>query len=210
MALLVSLGGSTFGVVQLRLMNPATRKQLLTLAFSLLPVLVFALIEELYGTTAGLIAGVIFGAGEILYEYRTLGKPQTITLIANGLVLVLGGISLFESNALFFKLQPAIFVFVMAGGLLFSSIVKKPFLVMLAKKQRPDMSEVVTARMAGLNLRLGVALIGIALVGVYAAFEWSTFWWATYKAVGAPVLIIFYTFLDLLVMKWRIQRGSSS
>jgi intracellular septation protein len=181
-----------------------TRVQMLMpIAASLLPVLVFTAIEEFYGTKAGLIAGVIFGAGEVFYEYRKYGKPQTVTLIANALVLVLGAVSLFESNAVFFKLQPALLVFMMAGGLLVSSLLKKPFLVELAKKQRPDLPAVALSRMAGLNLRMGFCLIAIAALGVYAAFEWSTVWWAAYKAVGAPVLLVLYVLIDLAILKRR-------
>lgn len=188
-------------------MTPERRKSLLTFAFSLLPILLFALVEEYYGTTAGLIIGVIFGAGEIAYEYRKYGKPQTITLVANGLVLALGAVSLIESNAIFFKLQPAILVFAMAGGLIVSSLLKKPFLVGMLKKQRPDLPEIAYVRMSGLNLRMGFAMIAIGLVGVYAAFEWSTAWWAAYKAIGAPVLICVYMAVDLLILKWLNNRG---
>ena len=187
-------------------MNAARRRSLLTFVFSLLPILIFALVEELYGTTAGLIVGVLFGAGEIAYEYRKYGKPQTITLVANGLVLVLGGLSLIESNAVFFKLQPAILVFTMAGGLIFSSLIKKPFLVGMLRKQRPDLPEIAYQRMSGLNLRMGFAMIAIGGLGVYGAFEWTTAWWAAYKAVGAPVLICLYMLIDLLILKWLNNR----
>jgi intracellular septation protein len=176
---------------------------LLPIVASLLPVLVFTAIEELYGTKAGLIAGVVFCIGEVAYEFKKFGRPQTITLVANALVLILGGVSLFESNAVFFKLQPALMVFMMAGALLISSVLKKPFLVELAKKQRPDLPEFALSRMAGLNLRMGICLIAIALLGVYAAFEWSTAWWAAYKAVGAPVLLILYVLIDLAILKRR-------
>ncbi|CAN5626720.1 hypothetical protein BH10BDE1_BH10BDE1_09820 [soil metagenome] len=173
------------------------------IAASLLPVLVFTAIEELYGTKAGLIAGVVFGVGEVAYEFRKFGRPQAITLIANALVLILGGVSLFESNAVFFKLQPALMVFMMAGALIISSMMGKPFLVELAKKQRPDLPELALARMTGLNLRMGICLVAIALVGVYAAFEWSTAWWAAYKAVGVPVLLVLYVLIDIAILKRR-------
>lgn len=186
-------------------MTSTSRKSFYTLIASLLPVLIFTVIEELYGTQAGLIAGVVFGVGEVLYEWKTLGKPQPLTLGVNAMVLVLGGISLFESNAVFFKLQPAILVFVMAFALIGSSLMKKPFLVAFAKKQRPDLPEVVLARLSGLNLRMGFCLVAIGVIGVYAAFEWSTAWWATYKAVGAPVLLILYMGIDLALLK-RLNR----
>ena len=162
--------------------------------------------EEIYGTKAGLIAGLVLAFGEIGYEWKTLGRPQNITILVNALVLVLGALSLLESDPVFFKLQPAILVFVFAGVLIVSSFLKKPFLVDLMKKQRPDLNETGVVLLHGLNLRMGIALIAAGLVGVYAAFSWPTAWWATYKAVGVPVFVIGYMFLDVSIWKRRHRR----
>jgi intracellular septation protein len=182
---------------------PPNRRALFTLVASLLPVIAFAIVEEIYGTKVGLVAGVVLAIAELTYEWKTLGRPQGITIVANLLVLVLGGLSLYESNATFFKLQPAVLVFVFAGLLIGSSILKRPFLVELMKKQRPDLNEMGAELLRGLNLRLGIALLFAGLVGVYAAFYWPTAWWATYKAIGVPVFVILYMLLDVAVWKRR-------
>ncbi len=180
------------------------RKAILTLVASLLPVIAFALVEEFYGTKAGLIACSILAIAEIGYEWKTLGRPQTVTVVANVLVLLLGGLSLYETNATFFKLQPAILVFVFAGVLVVSSFVGQPFLVGLMKKQRPDLNELGESLLKGLNLRMGIALIFAGIVGIFAALYWPTSWWATYKAVGIPAFIAVYMFADIAVSKRRI------
>lgn len=92
----------------------------------LLPVLVFTVVESMYGTKGGLIAGVLFGAGELTYEYVRYKKVQWITIIGNALVILLGSLALFEENATLFKLQPAILVFTMAAVLVGSSMIKRP------------------------------------------------------------------------------------
>ncbi len=135
------------------------RKALFTLVASLLPVVAFALVEELYGTKAGLAAGLVLAIAALTFEWKTLGRPQVITVVANALVLSLGGLSLYETNATFFKLQPAILVFVFSAVLIGSSLIKKPFLVGLMKKQRPDLNEMGARLLTGLNLRMGIALI---------------------------------------------------
>ena len=188
--------------------NPVKQKPWLTFVASLLPVVAFAIFEEVYGTKAGLVAGVVLAIGEIAYEWKVLGRPQNITIVANALVLALGGLSLYESNPTFFKLQPAILVFVFAGILIGSSLIGKPFLVALMKKQRPDLNEMGVSLLGGLNLRMGIALVFAGLVGVYAAFEWPTAWWATYKAIGVPVFLIAYMFLDVVI--WKRQRRKST
>ena len=89
-----------------------SKSQALGLFFGgLLPVIAFTVIEEKYGIIAGLIAGMFFGFGEILFEILKYKKVQTITWIGNGLLIGLGAISLFSTEGIWFKLQPAIFEF---------------------------------------------------------------------------------------------------
>lgn len=174
----------------------------------LLPVLAFTIVENVYGAAAGVIAGIVFGVGELIYEYSTLRKLSWITIMSNALIVVLGGLSLVENSGAFFKLQPAILFMVFALFVVGSSLVKKPFLVAMARKQRPDLPETALAHMSGLNLRMGICLFGIGLIGVHAAFFWSTAAWATFKAVGAPALMVGYMVLDMLIVRWWRSRGS--
>src|SRR4051812_47233703 len=94
----------------------------------MLPIIAFAVVEQIYGTIGGVIAGVVFGGGEILWEYKRLGKVQGITWLSNGLVLVLGIASIWEGSGVYFKLQPAVFMVVFAAIFLGSSVMRKPFL----------------------------------------------------------------------------------
>ena len=56
-------------------MKPEQKKILRSfLLGGLLPVIAFSVIEDRFGTVWGLIAGMVFGGGEIIWEWRTLGK----------------------------------------------------------------------------------------------------------------------------------------
>jgi intracellular septation protein len=171
-----------------------------------LPVVAFALVENYYGTMGGLIAGITFGIGELTYEYVRFRKIQGITIVGNLLVIVLGGLSLFENNPVFFKLQPAFLIFAFAGLLIGSSLLKKPFLVEMSRKQMPDAPEVVRQRLSGLNLRLGFCMIGIGLLSVYAAYFWSTPAWALLKGVGVPVILVVYMLIEVVVIRLLAKR----
>ena len=188
---------------------PAAGSQLKNfLLGGLLPIVAFTVVEAVYGAKAGLIAGIVLGLAEVIYEYITLGKVQRITIGSNALVVLLGGLALFENNPAFFKLQPAVVILVFAGVVIGSSILKKPLLVALLKKQRPDVPKAIVEHMRGLNLRMGICLIAVGLVGVHSAFYWSTAYWAAYKAVGAPVLMVVYAVLDVVIVRWIKIRAS--
>src|ERR1044071_9153135 len=82
----------------------------------LLPVLAFAWVEDRFGTLWGLAAGMAFGLGEILWEWRSRGKVDPLTWGGNGMLLVLGGVSLITQEGIWFKMQPSLIEAVMAFG----------------------------------------------------------------------------------------------
>lgn len=155
----------------------------------LLPILAFVVVEQIYGTVGGIIAGLVFGAGEIAWELKKTGKVQKITLFSNALIVVLGLLSLWEGDGIFFKLQPAIFMIVFAAIFFGSSLLGKHFLVAAARKQNPELAPVALERLRGLNTRLGFVFIGLAALSAHSALYWSTAAWATLKTVGFPVIL---------------------
>lgn len=193
--------------------NASPKTQALSIFVAgLLPVIAFTLIEEYYGTIAGLIAGMVFGVGEITWELYKHKKVQKITWIGNGLLLVLGGISLISSEGVWFKLQPALmeglFALFCWGSLLFG----KPLIVYLAEQQGQQFPEFLKSRMTGVTFRTGVFFAIHTALAVWAALDWSTTNWALLKGVGLTVSFILYLafegfMLRKVVMKERMEKG---
>ncbi len=185
----------------------SSKKQALSLIFGgLLPVIAFTLIEEKYGVIAGLIAGMFFGLGEIIYEYATQRKVSTITWIGNALLIGLGGISLFSSEGIWFKLQPAILEFGMFVFLLGSWFMKKPFLVMMVEKQNPETPHFIKAQMSCMTFRLSFFMLAHAVLATWAALHWSTEAWALLKGVGLTVSMLIYMIAEVVWARVKIKR----
>src|SRR5262249_2432609 len=87
------------------------------LLWGIFHVVIFTVVEEYFGTFWGLIAGLVWGVGEILHEKIRYDRVETMTWIGNGVLLLLGGVSLFTAEGVWFKLQPAILEIV-TGGML--------------------------------------------------------------------------------------------
>jgi isopentenyldiphosphate isomerase/intracellular septation protein A len=86
-----------------------TRLQLLKkLLPSLFPLIVFVLVDEFYGTKAGLIVAVAFGVAEMLFAFIKDRVFDKFTLLDTGLIVLLGGVSFTLENDIFFKLKPAL------------------------------------------------------------------------------------------------------
>lgn len=192
-------------------MNSKAKSQALALFFGgLLPVIAFTVIEEKYGTVAGLIAGIVFGLGEVLFEIIKYKKVSAMTWIGNGLLFSLGGASLFLNDGLWFKLQPAIIEFGMFMFLSGSCFIKKPILKLMIEKQNPETPEFIKQSLSGITLRLSFFMLAHALLATYAAFFWSSESWALLKGLGLILSTILYMVLESLYLRLKIKRDADN
>lgn len=180
----------------------------------LLPVIVFSVIEDRYGTVAGLVAGMIFGVGEIAYEWIKLKKVDAVTWAGNGMILVLGGVSLFTNEGVWFKLQPAIIEAATAVIFCGSVLVKRPLMAGLLKKQLAANAREAPAQplelapwliplLSGATFRFGVFFGAHAALATWAALHWSTAAWAALKGIGFTGTFILYGLLE----GWGLRRA---
>ena len=187
-------------------MTKPSRSRLFLLLFGgILPVVAFAIVEEKYGVIWGTIAGMVFGIGEVIYEKIYLKKVAGVTWFSNALILILGGVTLLSADGVWFKLQPAIFLFCFAGILAGSSILKKPLLAAMAAKQNPSLPPQAVVMLKALNARLSIVFLFMAALSTWAALRWSTEAWAFLKSVG--VFIILLVYLGAEIIYRRVFRG---
>lgn len=190
---------------------PTGKAQALAFLFGgLLPVIAFTVIEEKWGTVAGLVAGMVFGVGEIIYELIKHKKVSLITWIGNGLLLGLGGISLISEDGIWFKLQPALFEYGFFLFLIGSWLFKKPFLVLMIEKQNPTAPAFLKQRMNGMTFRLSLFFLVHGLLATWAAFSWSTENWALLKGIGLTVSMIVYMALEVVVARLQLRKKAKA
>ncbi len=176
----------------------------------LLPVVIFTVIETQYGVVWGTIAALTFGIGEVFYEKRNAGSVSSVTWMANGLILILGLVTIFTADGIWFKLQPAIlevgFAFILWG----SSWMKKPMLLEFAKKQNPQMPPIAQEFLKKINVRLGFFFLLQAGLATWAALYWSTEAWAALKGLGLSIMIVMYLAIEILLLRRRAKRNRES
>ncbi len=188
--------------------KPTPKAQFLSLFFGgLLPVIAFTVIEEKYGVMSGLIAGMIFGFAEICYELFKYKKVSTLTWVGNGMLLILGGVSLISSDGIWFKLQPAIFEFGFFVFLLGSWFMRKPFLVMVIEKQNPNAHEFLKASLSGMTFRMSFFFLAHAILATWAALYWTTESWAILKGIGLTLSMIVYMVIEIVWARYKMNRS---
>jgi intracellular septation protein len=158
----------------------------------LLPIVVFTVIEERYGAQKGLIAGLIFGAGEVLYEKVKLKKVSKITWVGNGFLVALGAVSLLTADGFWFKMQPAIMEFIMVLMLWGSLVIKKPLFKTIAEMQGTQLPSAVSDRLFGITFRSGLFFLIHTGLAIWAAYSWTTTQWALLKGLGLTISFVIY------------------
>jgi len=144
---------------------------------------------------------MIFGCGEIIFELIKNRKVSTMTWVGNGLLLMLGGISLLSSEGLWFKLQPALMEGAFALALWGSCLVRKPLLVVMAEKQGQKFPDEVKKKLVGVTWRTGLFLAIHAGLATWAALAWSSTNWALLKGIGFTVSFIIYLGLEVFYLR---------
>ena len=178
----------------------------------LLPIVAYTFVEEYFGIFWGLVAGMVLAVGEIVWEKKTQNKVDPITWAGSGFILVLGSVSLFTQEGIWFRLQPAILEGVFAIALWTSVALGKPFLTMMARKQNlldrfpKAIAPFVMQRFSGMTLRIGAFFAVHSALATWAALHWSTRSWALLKGVGVTVSMVIYMVIETLVMRSAIQK----
>lgn len=172
----------------------------------ILPVIAFTVIEEKFGIIWGVIAGMVFSVGEMAWEWVRDRRISSVTLGVSLLILVLGGISLWANDGIWFKLQPALSEAAFCLLLLGSLVLGKPFLVAAMEKQGAVLPPPVRAAMPGLTLRMALFFGFHAILATWAALHWSTSAWALLKGVGFTGSFLLYMGIEILWLRRMVRR----
>ena len=158
-----------------------TKKDLLkNFTIGFIPLLIFIIADELYGTRIGLIVAISVGIAEFGYYYFRHGRVESFVLFDVGLIIALGSVSIILENEIFFKLKPALIELILAILLAVHAFSDKPLLLMMGKRffdKMPinDMQMQMMRKMT--RLLFFVVLIHVALV-IYSAYFMSKEAWA--------------------------------
>ncbi|MBL7543007.1 MAG: septation protein IspZ [Bdellovibrionaceae bacterium] len=177
--------------------SPRQPSNKLVLISGIVPLIVYTIVEEVYGVYWGLIAGLVLGIVEIIVEKILYKKVSTITWIVNAMIISLGCVSLYMNDGIWFKLQPAFAEALMVIILWGSLLMKKPFLQEMAKKQMPDLPPMMQEFFGKITFRLGLFFLAHTALAIWAAFDWSTVNWALLKGVGLTVSALAYLGIEM-------------
>ncbi len=171
----------------------------------MLPLLLFVLVDLVWGTTAGLVAALVLGLGQLVWYWVREKRIDRFVLVDIGFLTLLGGLALLFDNAFLFKLKP---VFIGVALLLivgFSAFSNHNVILLMSQRYFKGF---VTGPFESwmmqqmLKLFFWLLLLHTSLVLV-AALWLSSAWWAGISGPGFYVI-----FALMLGLSWWNRRGS--
>lgn len=170
-----------------------------------LPLFVFIAVDEIWGTTPGLIVAVLTGIAEMGWIGIRQKRFDRFVLFDTLLLVALGGISLLLDNDLFFKLKPGLVELLLLGILAVSAFSRFDITGMMTRRYLGDLqvSEAQSQQMRRSMKGLFFLLLAHTVLVFYATFFLSKAAWAFISGGLLYLLFIGYFLVGFLRLKFR-------
>ncbi len=159
----------------------------------LLPILIFIIADELWGTNIGIYIAVAVGVIQLAFIGIKEKRIERFVLIDIGLIVAMGGISVLLQDDIFFKLKPAIIEVILAAVLGVSAFSSRNLLIKMSERYMKGVKlqdEQVRQMKQQVQELFYIVVLHIILV-VYSAYQMSNEAWA-FVSTG-----LFYIMLGL-------------
>jgi len=157
------------------------RQQQLLLSFlpGFAPILVYILIDAVFGETAGLVAGMALGIGEFVFILIWEKRLDAFTLVDTVLLAVMGALSWALSDPVFFRLKPAVSGTVLALMMIAGSLgPHRLFLPYMQNKMgMGELPEAAVKKLLAMIAGFGFLTLAHSALTAVAALYWSRLVW---------------------------------
>jgi intracellular septation protein A/ADP-ribose pyrophosphatase YjhB (NUDIX family) len=146
----------------------------------LLPILIFILADEIWGTTVGIYVAVAVGIIQLIVIGIKEKRIEKFVLVDTGLIVAMGGVSVILHDDIFFKLKPAIIEIILAAVLGVSAFSGKNLLLKMSERYMKGVEfqdEQIRQMKAQVRALFYITVVHIVLV-IYAAYQMSNEAWA--------------------------------
>jgi isopentenyldiphosphate isomerase/intracellular septation protein A len=173
----------------------------------LLPLVVFVIADDLWGNIIGLYVAIGFGVLELIITYIRFRKIEKFILLDLGLLILLGSVSVFLKDDIYFKLKPAFIEIIFAAIIGFSLFSGRNIIFKMSLRYLKDVKVPPGAeRKFNKNLKviLFITLSHTGLV-IYSSYYMSKEAWAFISGILFYILIFGYFGVEFFRNKFKAQ-----
>lgn len=161
------------------------------------PILLFFVAYKLYDiyvATATVIAATLIQVAIYWFKYRKVETMQWITL---GLILVMGGATLYMHDEQFIKWKLTIIEWLFSAALLISQFIGDKTFIERMMGAGLELPKPIWKR---LNLSWSLFFFAVGSINLYVMNHFSTDDWVTFKTFGVPGLMLVFIVAQIVVI----------
>jgi len=147
---------------------------------------------DIYIATAVVIVATIIQVGITWFKYKKVETMQWVTL---GLILVMGGATIYLQNEQFIKWKLTIIEWLFGLAFIGSQFFGKKLLV---ERMMGASLELPAAIWKKLNWMWATFFISVGFINIYVMQNYNTDDWVTFKTFGVPGLMIVFIVLQMV------------
>lgn len=170
-----------------------------------IPLFVFIAVDEIWGTRVGLVAALAIGLAEMGWIWFREKRFDRFVLFDTCLLLVLGSVSLWLDNDIFFKLKPGLVELILCAVLAVSAFSKFNIVGLMTRRYMKDleMNKEQEAQLRKTLQLMFVVFLFHTLLVFYAAFYLSNEAWAFIS--GGLFYILFAVVFGVEFIKQKLK-----
>jgi len=175
----------------------------------ILPLFIFIIADEIWGTEIGLYVAICFGMIELVYTRIKDKRIDRFILVDILMLIILGLVSIILENDIFFKLKPGLIGIIFCCVLGISAYSPKNIILMMSKRYMKGISldQKMEASMQIMVRWIFWIFVGHTLLVIYAAFYMSKKEWLFIS--GGMIYIIMGGFMLIILIKGFYNRYKS-
>ena len=147
---------------------------------------------DIYVATAVVIVATIIQVGITWFKYKKVETMQWVTL---GLILVMGGATIYLQNEQFIKWKLTIIEWLFGLAFIGSHFFGKKLLV---ERMMGASLELPAAIWKKLNLMWATFFISVGFLNIYVMQNFNTDDWVSFKTFGVPGLMVVFIILQMI------------
>ena len=174
----------------------------------LLPILVFIIADEYFGTQIAIIVALAVGLIELVYFYIKEHRIEKFVIIDTLLLIIFSGVSLFFDNDKFFKLKPAFMELIMVAILGISAFSTKNLMLIISKRyvKNIEIDRLMSQKMKkNAQLLFYIFLLHSILI-IYSVYYMSQQAWAFISTALFYILIAVYFLFGVIKNKFEKRK----
>jgi isopentenyldiphosphate isomerase/intracellular septation protein A len=185
-----------------------TRQMLLKMLPGLIPLFVFIIADEIWGTQTGLVVALVVGVAEVMYVWVKEKRIDKFILFDTFLLVAMGGISIVLDNDIFFKIKPGIIGVILSVLLGISAFTPRNFLLAMSQRYTKGLTfsdEQYKKMTQSIKALFFIFSIHTLLV-FYAAWFLSKEAWLFISGGLFYILVGAYFLFEFLKLKWQQKK----